>query len=301
MNRYTTKSGMTIDESRVFLGEQFAKVFKPIHFDEYIPIKQAISENILSKESKVFASEINGKYLVFESRQMHLHHTLSGSFENQNWMFGFCGICNSGSCFDPTIYGEVLNFSTAGFYNGYALWKDAESNSLWEHLTGECFKGKYKGQVLKFLSNLIEFQISDLLKTKKEIFVLHKRKTGLAKLIHKLKFSFLGLMVDFQKRTALLPPNFKASIGIPDERLDRDTMGICIWNDNHSKFYKKEKIYQRKKIKDNFDNKELLISIHEYSKIPFAKFYDGSEPKQNFMRWYGASATFPGIEIFEDL
>ena len=297
---YTTKSGMEIDESRIGLYRVFRKVFNPIYFKEYLELNEALSRKILKPDSCVFASEINGRYIVIDSNQMHLHHTVQGQFENQNWMFGFCGICNSGACFDTTMDGKELVFYTAGVYNGFAVWSDDQTNSLWDHNSGECFKGEYAGRQLSFLSNLMEYQIGDLLLLGKGIYVLSKRKSKLEKLFSDVKFFVIGIFVRLQQRVGVLPPVFYKTLGKADERLHKYTMGVCVENGTNARFYPKNIIEKQKKIVDTFDGKTLLVSIHENSKIPFAKFEDGSKPKQNFMRWYGASYSFPKISIYDE-
>ena len=57
-------------------------------------------------------------------------------------------ICSSGIGFDPVHAGERLKFGFHGIWQGTAVLYDRKTQSLWLHVTGECFKGRRKGITL---------------------------------------------------------------------------------------------------------------------------------------------------------
>jgi hypothetical protein len=57
-------------------------------------------------------------------------------------------VCSSGISFDPVVDGERLTFGFEGIWQGTAVLYDHQTNSLWMHLTGECFAGRHRGAVL---------------------------------------------------------------------------------------------------------------------------------------------------------
>ena len=54
------------------------------------------------------------------------------------------------------IEGRELNLSVSGMLWDYSLvMQDAESESLWSHILGECVKGKYRGRKLEMLPSVL--------------------------------------------------------------------------------------------------------------------------------------------------
>lgn len=57
-------------------------------------------------------------------------------------------ICSSGIGFDPLLDGARLTFGFEGIWQGTAVLYDRATQSLWMHLTGECFAGPHAGRRL---------------------------------------------------------------------------------------------------------------------------------------------------------
>ena len=58
--------------------------------------------------------------------------------------------CNSGVGLTPVVDGKVHSFGVVGLANGLAVMRDEETESLWDHITGECFEGPLTGKILDF-------------------------------------------------------------------------------------------------------------------------------------------------------
>lgn len=317
------------DLSRI-RGRVSRRMFKTLENPQQISIQKALADNFIEKDSELFVVKIDAKNrIAFSKEVMAYHHFVEGYLNNKPYVLTFCCVCNSGMVFNPEVNQNVLHFKVAGVYNGMLLMTDKETGSYWDHITGECLHGKYKGTQLETLH-------SHLILTAEELSTNYPNSLyGLAKM------NFIQRFFNrFQtKKTSIagkgfLPPFFRQSMLKEDARLPEMEMGLGIWEEQ-----KGAKFYARQKIKDNggmlidtFDHHNLLIYIAPLNGTPKAIYIpkgltaewkentlilsDGSyidsdklfsrnqeelsisEPNQLFSRWYGFIATFPDCDVF---
>ncbi len=212
----------------------------------------------------------------------------------------------------PIVDDETLKFEPTGLYNGLVLLSDTKTRSFWNHITGECVYGHYKGRNLE-INNLLHTTLEAALNDYGNIKIAISKQP-----IHvKIMNSFIRFK---QKRNKdLMPSFFKDTMEKKDNRLDRMDTGLGIWNDNKSKFYKYEYIQNNDGvIVDEFDGKKIIIYIDKTSNMPVCKYITGGEyrwdnkeikildgeildemPMQLLTRWYGFSFTFKDCDIYK--
>lgn len=220
----------------------------------------------------------------------------------------------------PTIDGRVHHFESRGLYDGLSLLWDAESNSWWNHVTGEAVYGPLKGTVLP-ISNLLHMTVQEALDEYPDIAIA---------------ISDREIRDEWSPRTrkgSRLSAFFRRTMGIEDDRVERMDIGLGIWNAENGRYYSMDDIVAADRvILDAFAGRRVLVYISKGSNAPMAiftdatsarwegdelhlstgavirggAFYDASgtnremeRPLQIFTRWYGFSLTFPGADVYE--
>lgn len=212
----------------------------------------------------------------------------------------------------PIVDGEILKFEPSGLYNGLVLLSDTKTRSFWNHITGECVHGHYKGKKLE-INNLLHTTLEAALEEYGDIKVAISKQPIHVKFMNK----FVSLQ---QKRgKSLMPSFFKKTMEKEDNRLDTMDIGIGIWNENKSKFYKYDDMQnQDGVIIDEFDEKKVIVYLDKTSHVPICKYVTGEKyswnndvielldgeildemPMQIYTRWYGFSYTFKDCDIYK--
>jgi len=182
------------------------------------------------------------------------------------------------------VAGKVHHFSAGGLYNGLVLLIDDETRTYWDHITGKAVHGDLKGAKLDNWP--IEMtNVETALKNDSNLRVHHSKPT------------FLGRLMVWVHRwlPIKLPPNFRGTMGKPDDRQPKMEIGLGVVTDGVRRFYPKRSI--GKGIDDEIDGQALHIHIGEDA-VPVAKWNNGSRPLQLFTRWYGFSYTYPDCEVW---
>lgn len=192
----------------------------------------------------------------------------------------------------PIVAGRRLTFATYGLYQGLSLLADFETQSYWDHITGECIKGVFFGEQME-VKPLLHTRVDLVLKAHPDariaISKLSRRRDWIARIMR------IGV------KRRWLPPIFRKQFQRTDERLDPLEMGLGIWSGTQAKFYP-ERILISKEIREVWQGLDLVIRIHPVSKIPVAEVQSVGKEKellQVHSLWYGFSATFPQTEIYE--
>ena len=191
----------------------------------------------------------------------------------------------------PIVQGRRLTFATYGLYQGLSLLADFETQSYWDHITGECIKGTFLGekmQVRSLLHTRADLALKENPQAQIAISELSRRRDWMARIMR------IGIKQNW------LPPVFRKQFQRTDERLDPLEMGLGIWKGKHAKFYP-EKVLDKGEIRENWQGLDLVIRIHPDSKIPVAETVSGMEREilQVHSLWYGFVATFPQAEIYK--
>lgn len=309
--------------------QKFVKSFKPLNPGVGIPIEQAISQELIKKDTEVMMVRTDPTHqIVFSKYMMGFHHIAQGLLNKIPYLLSFCDVCNSGMVFNPTVKDKLLTFRIKGVYQGVLLMMDNESNSYWDHITGECIAGKYKGSQLDTIHSHQVYKADEV----------HSQfpncQFGVSKLnlIQKVQ-TYVQYQLSAVNGMGLLPPGFKQSMGSIDDRLPEMSLGLGIWKENaESKFYPLSTLKEKEiPIIDSFNEQPIILFISPINDIPVAiqidpeigaefsqnrlcfsngNFYfsgkmfssDGVEisftqPNQVFARWYGFVSRFPDCKV----
>ncbi|KKK45157.1 hypothetical protein LCGC14_0796520 [marine sediment metagenome] len=247
----------------------------------------------LNPEVMLLIVERNNTHRALLLRQMAYHHVAQGELEGEPFVATFCGICHSGVVLVPLIDEELYHFSAGGLYDGTVLLIDDESNTYWNHMTGEAVYGPLKGKKLKMSPLRIMNVQSALEEDANTTISISKFKSMKSRI-----FGWIGKKFLYGK--GYFPPGFHKTMGKSDDRLPEMTNGLGIMIENIRRFYPLDVIGDG--IKEEVLGHNLIIKIRTFDKVPFAKWLDSEEyPPQLFCRWYGFSYTFPNCEIFEGI
>lgn len=198
-------------------------------------------------------------------------------------------VCNSGVGLTPCIDDKVYHFSAGGLYNGLVLLIDDETQTYWDHITGEALYGT----LLKAKMDLWGIQITTVkaaLQTYPNLFLLRSKQELFARMT--------SWVMSFPFAKGKFPPGFRKTMGEKDKRLPEMEIGVGVIEGEIKRFYPMAKIGEG--IDDELKGQPIKVQINKADSVPFAQFSNGTRPVQLFTRWYGFSYTFPGCEIYEE-
>lgn len=189
-------------------------------------------------------------------------------------------VCNSGVGLTPTLGDTLHHFSAGGLYDGLVLLIDDETESYWDHITGEAVHGPLAGQTLA----IWPLEYTTVGSADPELPVV--RVPWLSPLA-------LGMRLATRKTgsAGLLPPLFRGTMAPVDARRPELENGLGL-------------LVGGRRIYVPFDAMPLSLTVDERrisiamtDGIPGARWDDGQRPMQMMTRWYGFSLTFPGCEV----
>jgi len=237
----------------------------------------------------------------------------------------------------PAIDGQAHHFSVVGLYDALFVMQDAETKTLWNHITGEAVYGPLMGRNLGPIGNLLQMNVKQALELdpKTEIAISDRvyfaggRQFGTASGFGPGGGGTRGAGPN---ASAALNDRFIATLGKEDQRRPRMELGLGVWTDTTHRYYPMERIRERgKAFIDQFDGRKVLIYIDPETNNPAAMFvsavrakmedkdirldngaavrsgvmfdragkrHTAERPQQIFTRWYGFALTFPGSEVF---
>ncbi|SVE34772.1 uncharacterized protein METZ01_LOCUS487626, partial [marine metagenome] len=80
----------------------------------------------------------------------------------------------------PTIEGQTYNFINSGLYDGLFVLQDTETETLWNHMTGEAVYGLHAGLNMP-ISNLLHMNVKKALATDQDMGIaISDRRYNLA-------------------------------------------------------------------------------------------------------------------------
>ena len=237
----------------------------------------------------------------------------------------------------PDIDGKLHHFSNAGLYDGLFVMQDAETKTLWNHITGEALYGPLVGRNLGPVGNLLQMNVKQALATDPKmqiaisdrIYFAGGRQFGSAESPAAGRGGRRG---NEPNPNAEMTPLFVKTLGKEDQRRPRMELGLGVWTSATRRYYPMERIRERgRAFIDHLDGRKVLIYIDPETNTPGALFVSASSakvqddevhldngavvrggvffscggkraaterPDQVFTRWYGFALTFPGCEIF---
>lgn len=207
-------------------------------------------------------------------------------------------VCNSGASLVPTLDGKLHHFYHVGIHDALFVMQDAESKTLWNHITGEAMYGPLVGRTVGPVSNLLHMTVKQALELDPDTRVAISDQTYFAG-GRRLGTATRGPAVGGSaggrgrgrgpspdNRSAQMADRFAATLGKEDLRRPRMDIGLGIWNGSTARYYPMERIRARgEAFIDRFDGRTILIYVEPESNTPAALFINAT------------SATRDGLEV----
>ena len=199
-------------------------------------------------------------------------------------------MCNSGVGLTPTIQGTTHHFSAGGLYNGLVLMIDDETQTYWDHITGEAVHGPLTGAAMETWP-LRYVTAATALAADPELQVARPPKgSPRARLMAGMHARKIG-------KKGFLPPPFRLTMGEADDRLPRMEQGLGVVVDGDARFFPSRSLAHGATAR--FGDRVVDVRLSA-DRVPEATWADGTRPMQLFTRWYGFSYTYPCCEIVSD-
>ena len=253
------------------------------------------------------------------------YNVIQGQINDQPWMMTFCNACNTGMVFDPVMNGQTLHFRRRGAYDGLLLIWDEETNSYWQHITGQCLYGSSQGQQLRQITTTRQINGAEAAAYSGTALLLTSPLTEeQQKLSHHCREN-AHVILNGWKRALSAP------LAQEDTRRPRFELGLGVWSSSGSTFFPLEMLYANDSIfMTEFEGRRMLIYQLPEAIAPVAAYVDAKRaywerdvlrldggayiqndqyftsdgqskalerPMQLLMRWYGFALTFPGCVL----
>ena len=171
--------------------------------------------------------------------------------------------------------------------------QDAESKTLWNHITGEAVYGPKVGRTVGPVSNLLHMTVKQALQMdgdtrvaiSDQTYFAGSRSLGTATRGPAVGGSSggrgRGLGSSSDNPNARMADRFAATLGKEDVRRPRMDIGLGIWTGSTARYYPMERIRARgEAFIDRFDGKTVLIYVEPESNTPAALFVDATSVKR---------------------
>lgn len=197
----------------------------------------------------------------------------------------------------PTIDGVTHHFNNVGLYDALFVMQDTESNTLWNHITGEALYGPLVGRTLGPIGNLLQMNVQQALQLDPAMQVAISDRPYFAgdRLINAAGAAggasrgAAGPRRGALSSDAQLSPMFVETLAQEDMRRPRMDMGLGVWSDATRRYYPMEQIRAHDQaFIDRLDGRQVLVYIDPQTATPAALFVNAE------------SATLLGDEIHLD-
>jgi hypothetical protein len=197
-------------------------------------------------------------------------------------------VCNSGTSLVPTIDGRTHHFSHVGIHDALFVMQDAETKTLWNHITGEAVYGPLLGRTIGPLSNLLHMTVKQALAIdattriaiSDQTYFAGGRRFGTVSRAPRVggprgAGAARGPGPSRETANAVMADRFAATLGKEDLRRPRMDIGLGVWTATTARYYPIERIRQQgEAFVDRIDGKPVLIYVDTESNIPAAMFVD---------------------------
>lgn len=182
----------------------------------------------------------------------------------------------------PTIDGRLHHFTNAGLYDGLFTLYDAETHTLWNHLTGDAEYGPLVGRTLGPPGNQLQMNVRQALEQdpKTEIAISDRVYFAGGK-----QFGTAGGIGPGRggggggqgrggpNADAVMNDRFRGTLGKEDQRRPRMELGLGVWTNTTRRYYPVARIRERGgAFLDRLDGRAVLIYIDAESNTPAALF-----------------------------
>ena len=224
----------------------------------------------------------------------------------------------------PIIDGRVHTFVEHGLYNGLFLMRDDESQTFWDHLTGDAVYGPRVGTKLD-IANLLHTRVEQVLESNPDALIALSDRN-----LRRDEDMELGGLLSRVGRG--LSRMFSRTVAEEDSRRPTMDLGMGIWQADEARYYPYERVTaEGNAVMDTFRGRRMVVFL-DPSAYVLSSFYvdaDGMEwddkvlrfsngqyidggvlhdstgeraavarPLQVFTRWYGFALTFPDATIY---
>jgi hypothetical protein len=193
----------------------------------------------------------------------------------------------------PTIDGKLHHFTNAGLYDGLFTLYDAETHTLWNHLTGEAEYGPMVGRTLGPPGNQLQMTVSQALEQdpKTEIAISDRIYFAGGKQFGTAGGGFGAGRGGGQARPdrgpagpnpeAVMSERFRGTLGAEDQRRPRMELGLGVWSATTRRYYPVTRIREKGgAFVDRLDGRQVLIYIDSASNTPAALFVKSAGAKK---------------------
>lgn len=180
----------------------------------------------------------------------------------------------------PVIDGQLHHFSNAGLYDGLFTLYDAESHTLWNHITGEAEYGPLVGRTLGPPGNELQTNVSRALAmdSKMEIAISDRAYFVGGKQFGSAGGPGRGQGAGSQgpvgpNPNSVMSGRFVGTLGKEDQRRPRMELGLGVWTNTTRRYYPISSIREHGgALLDRLDGRQVLIFIDSESNTPAALF-----------------------------
>lgn len=184
-----------------------------------------------------------------------------------------------------------------GLANGLAIMRDEQTESLWDHITGECFEGPLEGRRLDFWPVHLTTVSAERAAHPNTILLKSDHRS-----LHSRLMSTVGsTLLNRRREGTLLSPHFRNSMAAAiDPRLPEGEQGLGLMTaDNQGRFYPLKCIPKGGTLEDEWQGRTIRITRNALDDVPTALWIDDNTlPMQLLSRWYGFAFTYPDCDIY---
>ncbi len=191
----------------------------------------------------------------------------------------------------PTIDGTLHHFNNVGLYDALFVMQDAESKTLWNHITGEAVYGPLLGRTLGPVSNLLQMNVKQALDMdpamqiaiSDRVYFAGGRRLGTASGFGPSRGGGPGSATGprpLPNPNSQLSEMFIATLGKEDTRRPRMDLGLGVWTGTTRRYYPMERIRERgAAFVDQLEGRKVLIYIDPDTSTPAALFVESKTAK----------------------
>jgi hypothetical protein len=315
---------VTFDAGRAVLHDYLEGYPARLTVGTQQPLREALASERLSQDTRLLTFEFDGVLYAIPMSIVLSYNVVQGRIGTQDWLMTFCNACNTGMVLDPLVGNQVRHFQRRGSYDGLLLIWDEESESFWQHITGQCLHGPSQGEQMR------------------QITVTRPMTTAEA-LAHSVPaWLFVGELTPEQQQLSYMMEKMRAkpervergileTIAAEDTRRPRFELGVGVWTEQESYFFPLVLLHAHDSVYLMQLGGRTLLIFHQPGAIaPVAAYVDArraqwerevlrldggryiqddllymadgnpqplERPMQLLMRWYGFALTFPGCKV----
>ncbi|MBZ0290314.1 MAG: DUF3179 domain-containing protein [Anaerolineae bacterium] len=318
----------TFDVGRAVLEDYLDTSLYPARLmvSEAQSLADAVRAGSLPPDARMLTFEHDGVLYTFPMSVVLSYNVIQGAIHDKPWMMTFCNACNTGMVFDPVVDGQMLHFKRRGSYDGLLLIWDEETDTYWQHITGEGLHGSSAGKQLNMITTTRQM-------TAAEALAINGGARLLTTSLTEAQQTLSGMMEKMRSKPERVEAGIVATIAEEDKRRPRFELGLGVWSGHGetSTFFPLVMLHMHDNaLLTEFDGRRLLMYQVEGAIAPVAAYVDArpigwqdevlrldngalikydvlyaadgsthalDRPMQLLMRWYGFALTFPGCDV----